>query len=186
MFNLNSIFIFYRKKDKPLPCKRKLVVKTIDGVVTYIEKGPQHNHIIDAREVEVRMRMKTAKETAVKTGKNPRKIFGEAAYAASNEVLAKMPTQSSFNKRIHASRKGNHPKPPSSLDDVQLNNIKNSMNEQFLLWDSGEGDNRMIMFATKKSLQFLETCETLFMDGTVDSGPRLFSQLYTIHGKRIE
>lgn len=159
------------------------MVKTIDGVVTYIENGPPHNHIIDAREVEVRMRMKTAKETARKTGKTPRKIYGESLHAASDEVLVKMPIQSSFNKRVHAERKGNHPKPPSSLEDVQLNDIKNSMNEQFLLWDSGECDNRMIMFATKKSLQFLETCETLFMDGTVDSGPRLFSQLYTIHGR---
>lgn len=183
MFNLNSIFIFYRKKDKPLPCKRKLVVKTIDGVVTYIENGPPHNHIIDAREVEVRMRMKTAKQTARKTGKNPRTIYGESLNAASDVVRVKMPTQSSFNKRVHTKRKRNHPKPPSSLEDVRLNDIKNSMNEQFLLWDSGESDNRMVMFATQKSLHFLETCETLFMDGTVDSGPRLFSQLYTIHGK---
>lgn len=62
------MFLF-RKKDKANPCKAKLIEETVDGIVTYTEKGPPHNHIIDIRDVEVKQRMKAAKESARTTGK---------------------------------------------------------------------------------------------------------------------
>lgn len=50
------------------------------------------------------------------------------------------------------------------------------------MFDNNDGQNRMIMFSTQRAMDFLATCDHIFMDGTVSSGPLLFDQLYTIHG----
>lgn len=53
----------------------------------------------------------------------------------------------------------------------------------FLLFDDGVGsDNRMIAFATEKARNVIEKTDTFFSDGTFWTCPKLFSQLYTIHG----
>lgn len=118
----------------------------------FTEKGSTYTHILDARDLEVKHRVKEAKQKAGATRKPPRKLFGESLESASDEVLVQMPKQASFNKRVHAERKGDHPKPPSNLEDIKLQNITNSMNENFLMWDSWGPSNLLIMFATVKTL----------------------------------
>ena len=40
----------------------------------------------------------------------------------------------------------------------------------------------MIVLATARNMDILEASDTLYMDGTFKSAPRIFSQLYSIHG----
>jgi len=42
------------------------------------------------------------------------------------------------------------------------------------------------MFATKENLDTLHTFKNWMADGTFPAVPKLFSQLYTIHGYKIE
>lgn len=49
--------------------------------------------------------------------------------------------------------------------------------------DNKDEENRIIMFSTQEAMDFLAGCKVLFMDGTVQTGPVLFDQVYTIHGK---
>lgn len=51
------------------------------------------------------------------------------------------------------------------------------------MFDNQDEKNRIIMFSTQEAMDFLASCKTLFMDGTVETGPVLFDQVYTIHGK---
>lgn len=53
---------------------------------------------------------------------------------------------------------------------------------QFLLYDSGPGNNRIIIFATEQNLRMLAQSRHWFADGTFKTAPPLFEQLYTIHG----
>lgn len=80
---------------------------------------------------------------------------------------------------------GNHPKAPQRVEELILpNNIETQADEEFVLFDSGsKKKNRIIMFGSETALNFLKKCETIFMDGTVSSGPLLFDQVYVIHGK---
>ena len=55
-------------------------------------------------------------------------------------------------------------------------------NERLLLHDNGSSSERIIIFATERSLQYLKK-ETWFMDGNFDLAPRFFSQLYVIRVK---
>lgn len=51
------------------------------------------------------------------------------------------------------------------------------------MFDNQDEKDRIIIFATQAAMDFLANCKILFMDGTVESGPVLFDQMYTIHGK---
>lgn len=44
---------------------------------------------------------------------------------------------------------------------------------------------RIVMFSTQEAMDFLGNCDIMFMDGTVDSSPALFNQVYTIHGRNL-
>lgn len=54
---------------------------------------------------------------------------------------------------------------------------------EFVMFDNQDEKDRIIMLATQDAMDFLALCKILFMDGTVESGPVLFDQVYTIHGK---
>ncbi|CAF3900866.1 unnamed protein product [Rotaria sordida] len=56
----------------------------------------------------------------------------------------------------------------------------NLSNEPFLIHDSANPD-RIIVFASKKSLNYLGTCSVIYSDGTFKTAPRYFKQAYTIH-----
>lgn len=44
------------------------------------------------------------------------------------------------------------------------------------------GENRdTIVYATKENLEVLKSCDVWFPDGTFDTVPKIFQQLYTIH-----
>lgn len=55
---------------------------------------------------------------------------------------------------------------------------KTLQNDHFLLHQC----DRMIIFASDLNLQTLSTSEKIFMDGTFKSAPRIYDQLYTLHG----
>lgn len=56
--------------------------------------------------------------------------------------------------------------------------------KQFLMYDSNDGKDRLLMFTTKKNLRFLTTCSVWASDGTFKVTPLIFTQLYTIHGMK--
>ncbi|CAF0792846.1 unnamed protein product [Rotaria sordida] len=58
----------------------------------------------------------------------------------------------------------------------------NALNEQFLLYDNNDNQRRILIFATKQHLDFLNECESWHCDGTFAVAPKLFEQMYSIHG----
>ncbi|CAF1391294.1 unnamed protein product [Adineta ricciae] len=54
--------------------------------------------------------------------------------------------------------------------------------DQFLLYDNEKGDNRIIIFSTRTDLNRLSHSDHWHMDGTFKISPKLFYQLYSIHG----
>jgi len=69
---------------------------------------------------------------------------------------------------------------PRSRADINLPGA----GDQFLKYDSGPSDDRMLIFTTDSYLNFLKWCDTWLVDGTFKSSPSLFSQLFVIHGLR--
>jgi hypothetical protein len=52
--------------------------------------------------------------------------------------------------------------------------------ELFLLVNDSETN--VVMFSCKTNLQFLSTIDVFYVDGTFKSAPKIFHQLFTIHG----
>lgn len=154
---------------------------------TYTYSGGEHNHIIDVRDVEVKERVKKAQNQAAVTNKPIRQIILESYIGAEEEVLVKMPAGPNYsrNLRSHAEKSESKPKLkiPKTLEDIELIDIKTNAEEPFLMTDVTNGQSRVIMFSTQKNLDFLATCEDIHMDGTFDTCPDLFHQIYVILGK---
>jgi hypothetical protein len=68
-------------------------------------------------------------------------------------------------------------------DNMKLYDTKTKLGEQFLLVNDDEEN--ILMFSTQRNLKFLVTCDYLLMDGTFYSSPSLFTQLFVVHGKKV-
>lgn len=74
---------------------------------------------------------------------------------------------------------------PSSLSEVSTEffNIITSRNEQFLLYDDGpHSKERIVIFATTRSINILKNSKTWQVDGTFKVVPKYFAQLFSVHG----
>ena len=82
-------------------------------------------------------------------------------------------------------RQGNQQLPsPANREDVPLQYQRSYANEQFLIFDSGQGDaDRIFIFGTNQSLQLLSQSQNWFGDGTFKVCPQIFFQIYTIHAQ---
>ena len=69
--------------------------------------------------------------------------------------------------------------------DISKIKLSNNETENIVKFDSGmiSNDQRIIIFSTNKNLTYLNNQEEILIDGTFLIVPRLFYQLYTIHGK---
>jgi len=58
--------------------------------------------------------------------------------------------------------------------------------EDFVKFDSGQQQDRIVIFTTTRNLEFLQQSPQWFADGTFKSTPILFEQLYVIGGLRVQ
>ena len=91
-------------------------------------------------------------------------------------------------RNIRLERQANQQLPiPANREDVPelpLQYQRSYANEQFLIFDSGQGDaDRIFIFGTNQSLQLLSQSQNWFGDGTFKVCPQIFFQIYTIHAQ---
>ena len=63
--------------------------------------------------------------------------------------------------------------------------MKSVKGNQFLLAKDGAGANRLMVFATTDNLKKLVEANTLYVDGTFHTCPRVFYQIFTVHVEQI-
>lgn len=56
--------------------------------------------------------------------------------------------------------------------------------DKFLYRDYSDGENRILLFITEYNLKILKKCKTWQSNGTFDTVPLIFKQLYSIHGRK--
>jgi hypothetical protein len=76
------------------------------------------------------------------------------------------------------------PSNPESLEDLVIpaSYQKSIANEDFLLFDSGSANDRILLFSTQENLRALHQSDHWYADGTFKCAPSLFTQLFSIHG----
>jgi len=91
-----------------------------------------------------------------------------------------------IRKNIHHARSSIMPKLPVDLNElhISLDNMSHLLitnrNENFLLVN--DNTSNILLFSTETNLKFLSKIDTIFVDGTFKSCPKLFTQMFTVHG----
>ena len=100
------------------------------------------------------------------------------------EVLAKLPRIDKIRRDVRRQRAVNRPYPEipeDTLFEIPHPYNVSSTGEEFVHYDNRR-DDRLIIFGTRESFQFLGNSENWVMDGTFSAAPPQFAQLYTVHG----
>ncbi len=102
--------------------------------------------------------------------------------ANSNEQRPIIPSFYEIRGTLYNARKVNYPPLPTSLESIQIpeNLTKTLSGKGFLLHhDKSSG---LLNLGTPHNLKILCNSKELYMDGTFDVSPRIFHQLFSIHG----
>ena len=167
-------------------CKMKV---TLDPGEDLLNQSGEHTHVPNPERVEaqkVRSRMKgEARGSDAKTN-----TMVAANMAGCNDgVLGNLPSLETMRRDVRRQRQVHQNLPPIPNPDDNLFQIvypfdETTTGEPLLHYDNHRQD-RILIFGTRESLNFLETSSHWFMDGTFSTVPQQFCQLYTIHGRNV-
>ena len=140
----------------------------------------QHSHGEEIGKAEVIAFRACVKRHALVSNDNPHRIIAEESRMLSNFAKTLLPCEKSLKKICQRVRPT--PTNPTNLFDLYVDqNIQTLSGNNFLLYDSGPGINRIVMFSTAENKKILSFSKIWMADGTFKTVPSLFSQLYTIH-----
>ena len=118
---------------------------------------------------------------------NPREIVSAEVQNVSEAVAFNLPSLDHLGRNIRSQRQNRHrhanPVVREALQELPPEYQVTSAGERFLIHDSGIGDEkRILIFGSPDALQLLRESSHWFGDGTFKVCPRVFFQVYTLHG----
>jgi hypothetical protein len=146
---------------------------------------PEHNHqgnsaTAAARQAVGAMKDQVGQQPLVK----PSAVVATVSSQITNDVLMALPKRTTLARALrHHRQAANHvpgaaPLPPAPTD---LTFSIPPLFSDFLLFDSGPGPHRLLMFGDIMLLDGLARADLWLADGTFKVVPSIFYQLYTIH-----
>ena len=144
-----------------------------------------HSHDGNSETVEATKIRSILKETATTSRRTPAQILADQTAQVPFEIRAVMGVRESIKRTIRREKAKLYPKNPAKLPELVIPDEWTATgdpdNETFLIYDRGsETAERMVVFASEMGLTQLSRADTWHMDGTFDSSPAIFEQLYAI------
>ncbi|CAF3887522.1 unnamed protein product [Rotaria sordida] len=139
----------------------------------------------DPNEIEKALFNYEIKKKAEQCHDLPRLIVHEARLKLSSDAAITIPQCTAFQRRIQRIRQDEDiPTQPKTFADIVIPlNFQNTVtNQKFVLYDNNDHNRRLLIFASKEQLDFLNECESWHCDGTFAVTPKLFEPMYSIHG----
>ena len=187
----------YTKQHQRLNGTRWTCIERMDGCSGAIRTNgivgnpvllQEHNHLPSAEKTAVakaRDRMKRIAETGI--GK-PDAIYNRVQQTLSNDERMILPDAETCKRTIRRSLTANEPVQPDALRNLVVAPVAWTLTrgpnpQRFLLYDNGvNARRRIVMYGTDDCLKSLCESNDVFMDGTFKTSPKLFMQLYVLHG----
>ena len=142
-----------------------------------------HSHQPSPDEVIVRQAVTRMREAAVETTNSMHQIYRQAtvSLASNSGASAIIPTFKSVDSALYRKRRRLTPALPTKKSELDIPDCFRSTNtgEPFLL--EATADNEILIFCTPTDLRLLCEADIVAMDGTFDSVPALYAQLFTLH-----
>lgn len=136
-------------------------------------------------ETSVRRARAAIRQRARDTSDTPAEIIQEVTATMPLASAVHMPIRPALRQAIRRARRpSDRVVEPISLDQVDVPEELRSVNGQrFLGRDATTrvGQDRILLFSTKQNLQKLQEAPNWIMDGTFQTCPIIFQQIYTIH-----
>ena len=145
-----------------------------------------HSHDPDFKAIEVAKSKAEMKAKAKTSREKPAQILSGQLAEMSEDIRGAVGNLDSLKRNIRNVQRGARPKEPKTLSELTIEDewAQTATGQQFLIHDSGPGSNqRVIVFASSEGIRHLATKGDWFMDGTFDTAPKLFTQLYVIRAK---
>ena len=127
-------------------------------------------------------------------GVTPVRAVAECIGGAGSSVLQALPTSASLKrsaqnaafrarKKAQADGEAGFFANYNSLEELRIppSIISRRDGDEFLLYDSGPGEGRILLLGTQDNVRALQSASVWGADGTFKVCPRLWAQLYTIH-----
>ncbi|KAF0756715.1 Uncharacterized protein FWK35_00015087 [Aphis craccivora] len=174
---------YQKMKCKWFQCFAKLIVKSL--IDTEIDIFNEYNHeplpenILTRQKIRNNLKRKAVYDMFVRPSKilHSELKYDDIKSITSGDVLL-------IKRNIHNVRYSKLSKLPTSLTQIHktLKNMefKTIKDEDFLLVNNNKTN--ILGFSTVRNVQALCSLNTIFIDGTYKSCPKLFYQLFTIHG----
>ena len=169
-------------KYESLKCKAMLHTKNEDVLGN---TAPEHTHGGNVANSQARKAIAEMKKHMTENIATPSASQGAVVEKMSDHVRMALPKRASLSRVL---RRHRQVKASLQQNGQALPGIPTDMNfaipqrfEQFLLHDSGPGDDRLLVFGDRDLLQALGRSALWLADGTFKVVPTLFYQLYTIH-----
>lgn len=167
-----------RRNEKQ--CKAKVKVLG-DEVIANLN---EHTHApITGRPEALKIRH-SLKRRAMDTEETAQQVITQELENVSEQAAVHIPAIRTIRRGIRRYRQqaGNpHPVPQTREEIVIPDEYKVTSNgENFLLYDGGDCQDRILLFSTHRNLQVLENSPHWFCDGTFKVVPSIFHQLFTI------
>ena len=166
-----------------------------DEGATVIAYTKNRRHLPDPTAENARAVVATVKRVAVEQpAATTHQVLAASVRGAPEEVLAQLNSkktlkraaqrarQADRKKRLVGSGEGSAPNDRSRQELHIPPHMAEFNGESFLRFDSGPGNDRIVIFGSSASAEFLSKCKTWGADGTFKVAPAIFAQLYTVHG----
>ena len=171
---------YWRCEDRM--CHGRLILSRNNKII----KTSDHNHAGGAEKVHVLQAKNKITEKASTTSETPAAIVSEVVNEVPECSQSLLPTIASMTRNIRKVRSKQFPKLPTSLADIDVQGRFRITvgGENWLLHDSGQDDeDRVLIFAAPSALHKLGSSKHWFADGTFETCPNIFYQIYTIHAE---
>ncbi|KAL4088583.1 hypothetical protein QTP88_023672 [Uroleucon formosanum] len=172
----------------PLAYNSSRALHITDLIAKMIAKDQLPFYQVEKQEIEAEIIVTKMKRRAIETTETTSTIINECVNGLTQSAKGILQNNEALRKMIR--RKQNEvnsaPAAPIDLKTLQLPEIyktyspNDEINEQFLLADSGQESDRVLIFGRLSGLKILKNSGTWYCDGTFRIAPLLFSQVYVI------
>lgn len=181
--NGTEVNIWYCVQKRKHRCRAKVFTANNEVVRTKDE----HNHTPDSAKIEVKNIISKINKAAETTSDHPQVIVASYTEGISESASVQLPAVRSLKRNIRKARnranKSHHI--PASLSDLIIPQMyrRTSNGDNFLLFDSGMTNDRILIFGTMQNVQHMQSSPEWFADGTFKVAPEMFNQVNNHQGR---
>jgi hypothetical protein len=179
--NRDEKFYWACEKKRSENCKARAIT-IAQGEIHFLKSSSVHNHPANASRFEISQINHNTKVLARTTNDIPAQIIQTVTQNLNLASGPSAPSNEALRKQVKRIRREEYPIEPDSLENIFLP-------PQYLLTSNGTqfcrdvrvNADRILLFVTDENLRKLSEANYWIMDGTFQTVPRIFLQLYTIH-----